>query len=209
MPFHSYPGLLTTAQGILTYAMAFPELTFEELEKAFRESGMNTYLIAKQQDVSDTHVIINLQGKEQPGPEEGGFVVSFQFSARPRRTKFATGWAESPEENIARLATTGFVMDRMVPKCTNCDQLGHNARECSEEKVEREKQVIQCANCNNDGHRARDCTEPRKSGKRGCKNCGVDGHIAKECPEPRNPDTVECRNCQKSESLSQFAISPH
>ena len=182
------------------YAQALKGLTFAELEEAFRGSELNTYLIAKQQEVSDTHVIINLQGQEQPGPDEGGFVVSFQFSAKPRRAKFATGWPESPEDNITRLATAGLIMDGAKSKCTNCDQLGHSARECSEEKVEREKHVIQCANCNNDGHRARDCTEPRKSGKRGCKNCGVDGHIAKECPEPRNPDTVECRNCNKSES---------
>ncbi|KAK5120696.1 hypothetical protein LTR85_006054 [Meristemomyces frigidus] len=177
-------------KAILTYAKAFAEVTFEELEQTFRDAEMNTYLIAKQQEVSDTHTIINLQGKI-----DQEYVVSIQFSAKPRRAKFAEGWPESPEENLTRLGKAGLPMDRMVPKCSNCDQLGHTARACTEEKVEREKQAIECANCNNQGHRARDCPEPRKSGKRGCKNCGVEGHIAKECPEPRNPDTVECRNC--------------
>ena len=78
---------------------------------------MNTHLIAKQQEVADTHTIVNLQGAI-----DQKYAVSIQFTAKPRRAKFAEGWPESPEDNLARLSEAGFIMDRMVPKCTNCDR---------------------------------------------------------------------------------------
>ena len=104
-------------QAILTYAKAFPELTFEELEGTFREAEMNTHLIAKQQAVSDTHTIVNLQGQN-----DQKYVVSVQFSEKPRRAKFAEGWPESNDENLTRLSEAGFIMDGMVTKCRNCDR---------------------------------------------------------------------------------------
>jgi hypothetical protein len=112
-----YHYFLTTAtsQAILTYAKAYPDLSFEELETVFRESGMNTYLIAKEQAVSDTHTIVNLQGKI-----DMKFAVSIQFSDKPRRAAFAEGWPKTKEENMARLAEAGFILDRMVQKCSNC-----------------------------------------------------------------------------------------
>ena len=157
---------------------------------------MNTYLIAKQQEVSDTHTIVNLQGNI-----DQEFVVSIQFTDKPRRAKFAEGWPSSPEENLERLAKAGFPLDRMVQKCSNCDQLGHGSKGCPEEKVEKTKIVEECANCNEEGHRARDCTAPRKSNKKGCRNCGSEEHIAKECPEPRSAEGVECKNCGESKSI--------
>jgi hypothetical protein len=107
------PPLLHKA--IVAYAKAFPELTFPELESGFRDASMNTYLIAKEQQVSDTHIIVNLQGKG-----DQTYVVSIQFSNKPRRAKFAEGWPNTPEDNMVRLAEAGFPMDRMVPKCDNC-----------------------------------------------------------------------------------------
>lgn len=83
----------------------------------FRDADMATYLIAKQQEVSDTHTIVNLQGAL-----DQEYVVSIQFSPKPRRAKFSEGWPETPEENLSRLAKAGWPMDRMVPKCTNCDR---------------------------------------------------------------------------------------
>jgi hypothetical protein len=104
-------------KAILTYAKAFPEVTWKELEQTFREADMNTHLIAKKQEVSDTHTIVNLQGKH-----DQEFVVSIQFSATPRRAKFSEGWPSNPEENTARLESAGIPMDRMVPKCSNCSR---------------------------------------------------------------------------------------
>ncbi len=77
---------------------------------------MSTHLIARQQEVSDTHTIVNLQGK----PDQK-YTVSILFAAKPRRAKFAEGYPSSPEENLVRLTEAGFPMDRMVPKCSNCN----------------------------------------------------------------------------------------
>lgn len=133
-------------KAIITYATAFPELTFEDLEGTFRSDNMNTYLIAKQQEVSDIHTIVNLQGKI-----DQKFTVSIQFQQKPRRAKFAEDWPSSPEENMERLGEAGFPMDRMVQKCSNCNQLGHGSKTCPEEKEERVKTVITCANCSEEG----------------------------------------------------------
>jgi hypothetical protein len=105
-----------TAKAVLTYACTFPELRFEELEETFRKAKMNTHLVAKEQQVSDTHTIMNLQGRAGQT-----YVVSFQFSSKPRRAKFAEGWPSTSEENMSRLGEAGFVMDSLVPKCSNCD----------------------------------------------------------------------------------------
>lgn len=78
---------------------------------------MHTFLIAKDQCISDTHTIVNLQGK--PGMK---YAVSIQFTNKPRRAKFAEGWPGTPEENITRLSDAGFIMDSLQPKCRNCDR---------------------------------------------------------------------------------------
>ena len=102
-------------QSILKYAKGFPDLSLTDLEKAFRGGAMNTHLIAKVQEISDTHTIVNLQGKDSQK-----FVVSIQWSDKPKRAAFAEGWPTSAEDNMARLEEAGFVMDGMVLKCSNC-----------------------------------------------------------------------------------------
>lgn len=77
---------------------------------------MRTHLIAKEQEISDTHTIVNLQGKT-----DQKYIVSIQFGAKPRRAAFAEGWPKTPEENIARLAEAGFPLDGLQSKCTNCN----------------------------------------------------------------------------------------
>ncbi|GAM91025.1 hypothetical protein ANO11243_090720 [Dothideomycetidae sp. 11243] len=138
-------------QALNVYTRAMPELTFVDMERELRDAGMNTHLIAKEQPVSDTMTIVNLQGKV-----DCKYVVSFQYSYKPTRPKFATGWPSSPEDNMTRLADAGYVKDRMVPKCHNCDELGHVAKNCPQEKVEREKLEIKCNNCKEVGHYIRD-----------------------------------------------------
>ncbi|RMY53943.1 hypothetical protein D0865_04985, partial [Hortaea werneckii] len=150
-------------KAILSYVKAWPEVTFEELENVFRESEMHTHLIAKEQEVSDTHTIVNLAGKQ-----DQKFVVSIQFSEKPRRAAFAAGWPPSKEENLVRLSQAGWPMDRMVPKCVNCN-VGHFSRDCPE----REPEI--CRNCQKEGHRAKDCTEERVII---CRNCDGQGHTA-------------------------------
>ena len=53
---------------------------------------------------------------------------------------------------------------------------------------------LKCRNCDNEGHFARDCKEERKEGfvlktkpakePRKCRNCNEAGHFIKECPKP-------------------------
>lgn len=162
-------------QGIYTYAKVFDTLTFQELEATFRQAEMNTHLIAKEQELAESFTIVNFQGVK-----DLKYVVSFQFSDKPRRAKFAEGWPASPEENLARLAEAGIVMDSFVEKCRRCDEFGHNVRDCKQEKDETVRVAINCANCNGDGHRARDCPQPRKTFGGGCRNCGSEEHKAKE-----------------------------
>ena len=165
-----------------------------QLEQAFRDDRMNTYLIARQQEVSDLHTIANLQGAV-----DQKYTVSIQFSQQPRRAKMALAWPSSPAENMERLAEAGFPIDSLKVKCMNCNGIGHVAKHCSEEKVEKAKTVITCANCNSEGHYARDCTEERKSGKKGCRNCGEEDHMARDCP---NKPAETCHRCgEEGESL--------
>lgn len=138
---------------------------------------MNIYLIAKEQEIAASYTIINFQGVK-----DLKYVVSFQFSAKPKRARFAEGWPATPEENMQRLAEAGIVMDSYVPKCRRCDEFGHTSNDCEQEvEVNAGPRVpINCAVCQRDGHRARDCTETRRTYGSGCKNCGSEEHKVKE-----------------------------
>ncbi|CAK3951672.1 DNA-binding HEXBP [Lecanosticta acicola] len=196
-------------KAIFAYAKAVPYLLLPDLEGVFRAHNMNTRLIAKEQELSAAHTIINFQGKP-----DMKYVVSIQWSDKPKRAKFAEGWPSSTEENLLRLAEAGFIVDSLVPKCSNCNEYGHISKDCEQDKNEAAKVIISCANCSEEGHRARDCANPRKSGKKGCRNChsskgcekervivcrncDQEGHVSKECPEPRNMAKVQCRNCDE------------
>lgn len=72
--------------------------------------------ILQEQEVSGVHTIVNLQGKP-----DCKYVVSFQFGISPRRAKAADSWPKNMEENLERLSDAGFIRDRMVPKCRNCN----------------------------------------------------------------------------------------
>ena len=108
--------ILLCFQAILTYGKAYPAVTLDELEGVFREARMNTHLIAKEQTISDTHTIVNLQGMI-----DQKYAVSIQFTDKPKRAAFAEGWPKDKEDNITRLAEAGFILDGMVQKCSNCD----------------------------------------------------------------------------------------
>lgn len=112
--------LTLSSQALKAYTRGQPDMTFVDVESALRESNCNTFIIAKEQEVSATFTIVNLQGKK-----DCKYVVSFQFENKPRRPKFAQGWPSSPEENLARLADAGYVLDRMVIKCYNCGGKRH------------------------------------------------------------------------------------
>ena len=103
-------------EAFKAYCKSLPDMDFKTAESAFREARMNTHLIAKEQEVSDVHTVVNLQGKT-----DCKYVVSFQFGTKPSRAATAGSWPKTAEENLERLEDAGYIMDRMVPKCRNCD----------------------------------------------------------------------------------------
>ncbi|KAI9708159.1 MAG: hypothetical protein M1820_004113 [Bogoriella megaspora] len=168
------------------YSKACPEATLVALERGFRDAHFNTYLVALEKEIPPVNTLVNLQGKI-----DCRFVVGFFFSQEPKRAKFAHEWPKTSDENESRLLDAGFVMDRMVPKCGRCGEMGHTSKGCSQEYMEFDRVKVKCFNCGEEGHRARDCTQERFN-PFACKNCKKEGHKASECPEP--PQT-ECRRC--------------
>jgi hypothetical protein len=112
--------------SLRAYARAVPDaFDLAAVEQSLRELDLGVYLIAKQQEVATNMTIVDLVGN--PVRE---FVLSVQLSPKPRRTKMAQGWPESPEQNMERLASAGFVQDIGVPLCNNCGELGHTKKVC-------------------------------------------------------------------------------
>ncbi len=77
-------------------------------------------------------------------------------------------------------------------KCYNCNGLGHMARDCPSEQVERKNtggrnfegrrnNDTKCYNCQKFGHMARDCT--KEQAPKECFSCHKQGHISRDCPE--------------------------
>ena len=169
-----------------------------EVEGALRESELSLYLIGLKQEVAPNMTIVDPLG--MPDQE---FVLSIQ-TAPKRRAKLSQGWPTDAADNIERLKSAGFVMDRGVPMCSNCGELGHIKKHCKEEVVEIEKTgpSITCVYCQEEGHRARDCNKPRVN-PFACKNCKQEGHKAADCPEPRSAEGVECRKCNQMGHFSR------
>ena len=86
---------------------------------------------------------------------------------------------------------TGYV-EPSSRRCYNCQQEGHEAKDCSNERVERapDNKVRRCYNCQQDGHEAKDCFNERVERasnfvdkiSRMCYTCGGTGHEAWQCP---------------------------
>lgn len=116
----------TFRTSLRAYARAVEdEFDLAAVEQALREDDLPVYLIANQQEIAPTNVIVDLIGN----PEQE-FVLSIQLSAKPRRAKLAVGWPESPEENLERLKKAGLVQDSGIPKCANCGEMGHIKKVC-------------------------------------------------------------------------------
>ncbi|KAL6699812.1 hypothetical protein J3F84DRAFT_404782 [Trichoderma pleuroticola] len=170
------------------------EVTYRQIQERLMNENVKLWLISTQRELIDTFTNMDLQGNI-----DKKYSVSVRFSDKPERPREINVWPDGIDEILSRLDDAGIVVDRGVPKCYNCGELGHTTKGCSQEKVEHnaEKPKISCYNCNAEGHRLRDCPEPRVD-KFACKNCGKSGHNARECEEPPNLDNVECRKCNKT-----------
>ncbi|RDW62719.1 hypothetical protein BP5796_11021 [Coleophoma crateriformis] len=211
------------------YLKALPDVTYVQLEKAFRGQNMGVFLIALQREIADVYTNMDLQGNL-----DKKYTVTWRSSSKPRRPKEHDGWP-TLEENLVRLEDAGEPVERGIPKCTNCDNLGHTFKACPEEKQENaDKAILSCVNCSEPGHRSRDCPVPRVD-KFACRNCSQPGHSAKDfghfskdCPsggggaqtcfncgqeghrssECTNEKVSKCRNCDEVGHISRECPKP-
>lgn len=136
-----------------------PETTYEDLERAFRDQDIKIYLIAIPKELASTFVNMDLQGNL--GKK---YTVTYRFQWAAPRPRERAIWPKDPEENIERLKDAGEVVYGGLPKCRNCDEVGHISKSCPEEKREvANSMAITCYNCNEVGHRVRDCEESNPS----------------------------------------------
>jgi len=135
------------------YMKATPDATYVQLETAFRIQNFNFYFIALEKEIQETFSNMDLQGNL--GKK---YSISLRKSAKHQRPKEKELWPTSPEENLARLVDAGEPVYRGIPKCSNCEVLGHIAKACPEERQERtDRAEVKCFNCDEVGHRVRDC----------------------------------------------------
>ncbi|KAK7908159.1 zinc knuckle protein [Apiospora marii] len=185
-------------EGVQCYVKSTPEITYQDLETAFRNQDMGVYLIA----VEKPAMLGSLTNMDFQGNLDKKYQVTYRFDARAARPREAALWPKDAEENMARLADAGEPVNRGLTKCNNCEKYGHMAKHCPDDKIEKERVKIICFNCEQEGHRVRDCPTPRVD-KFACKNCGKPGHKVADCPEPPNLDNVECRKCGENGHFSR------
>ncbi|KAK8114770.1 hypothetical protein PG999_006839 [Apiospora kogelbergensis] len=185
-------------EGVQCYVKSTPEITYQDLETAFRNQNIGVYLIA----VEKPAMLGAITNMDFQGNLDKKYQVTYRFDARPARPREAEFWPKDAEENTARLADAGEPVNRGLTKCHNCEKYGHMSKNCPDDKAEVERVKIVCFNCNEEGHRVRDCPTPRID-KFGCKNCGQSGHKASDCTEPTNMDLVQCRKCEEMGHFSR------
>ncbi|KAI0972171.1 hypothetical protein F4678DRAFT_53286 [Xylaria arbuscula] len=149
-------------EAIQQYIKACPDTTYVQLEGGFRSQKIEVYLIAMEsQSMMPTLTNMDFQGNL-----DKKYRVNYRFSSKPARPREREFWPGDDKENLARLEDAGEPVNRGLSKCSNCNELGHIAKNCPQEKVEKERVVIMCFNCNEPGHRVRDCkcTSANRSG---------------------------------------------
>ncbi|CEI67061.1 unnamed protein product [Fusarium venenatum] len=168
------------------------EITYRQLQEAFIDNAIGLWLISTERTLVQVFTNMDLQGNV-----DKKYTVSYRFTEQADRPREIEGWPKNREEILERLDDAGEIVDRGLPLCSNCKELGHISKYCTQEKMERtDAPKIACYNCGADGHRVRDCPEPRVD-KNACKNCGQSSHKVADCEEPPNPANVECRKCNE------------
>lgn len=139
-------------EAIQIYVKSSPETTYAELERAFRNQDVPLWLIAIEKPLVSTLTNMDLQGNL--GKKH---TVTYRFQWNPPRPRDRELWPKDVDENIERLKDAGEVVHGGLPKCHNCEEIGHVAKSCPQEKIEKANAVeIVCYNCNETGHRVRD-----------------------------------------------------
>ncbi|KAI0885590.1 uncharacterized protein GGS22DRAFT_161299 [Annulohypoxylon maeteangense] len=173
--------VIDVKEGIQEYVKSQPTTTYADLEESFRAQGLQFYLMALDNpSLMQGHTHMDLQGNL--GKK---YRVHYRWSNKPLRPREAQNFPKSAEENVQRLRDAGEIVDRGIPKCLNCGELGHMSKRCPQEKVQKEQATITCYNCDQTGHRIREFLQPR------WPHC--DNYAGTEAR--RAPDDLECRKC--------------
>lgn len=135
------------------YVKSAPETTYPELERAFRAQDVPLWLIA----IEKPGLAATLTNMDLQGNLGKKYTVTYRFQWNPPRPRDRELWPANVDENIERLQDAGEVVERGVPMCRNCGELGHIAKSCPQEKFEKDRVEIRCYNCDEIGHRVRDC----------------------------------------------------
>ncbi|KAF9318172.1 hypothetical protein BG003_011732 [Podila horticola] len=189
------------ALGVL--CSSFRGGSWQDMEKKLREEKCNTYLAALDHTVLFGYTLVNLRNE----PEQLYRVIpSFIKPGTAKSGRMSIGQASSYEENFGRLAEGGIVRPSGIPKCHNCKQDGHMAKECPEERrpPERSEYFGKCYNCSSEEHRTRHCPEARKVIT--CNNCGKEGHISRHCSE--EPAALVCNRCSAEGHMARDCTEP-
>jgi hypothetical protein len=139
--------------------------TYKEIQEACIGQAINFWMIATERELLPVFTNMDLQGNL--GKK---YSVSYRFSKDPRKPIERDGWPASMDELLNRLEDAGDIVDRRLPRCIRCGEMGHTTKTCTEEKVERPG-PNPCPNCGAEGHRLRACPEPIVD-KFACRNCG-------------------------------------
>ncbi|KAL8833138.1 MAG: hypothetical protein Q9170_004470 [Blastenia crenularia] len=192
--------------AIKVYHKACKDVSYEEIERAFRTNEIGIYLIATEPrdgEVLDTHTLVNLSGKRDCKYKMGYF-----FKKTPRTEKMAEGWPSSEEENLERLKDAGIPYERGIPKCLRCKEMGHTSKDCKEEPVAREESVLKCFNCDEEGHRTRECKKARVD-RFACRNCKPQDNLVITQQNARNrvqQKGLSARDARKWDILRRIVL---
>uniref|UniRef100_A0A0D2XMT7 CCHC-type domain-containing protein n=1 Tax=Fusarium oxysporum (strain Fo5176) TaxID=660025 RepID=A0A0D2XMT7_FUSOF len=128
------------------------DITYRQLQEALIDQGIGLWLIPTERSLIQVFTNMDLQGHI-----DKKYTISYRFVEQADRPRELEGWPKSRDELLSRLDDAGEVVDRGVPLCLNCKELGHISKFCTQEKTERSDAVkISCFNCGADGHRVRD-----------------------------------------------------
>lgn len=141
-------------ESCLMYIKGLPNVSFLEIHQALQNLDNGACLVALETEAPEMYTFMDAQGNLGKT-----YQVTFRFSLSADRDLDKSMYPKSAQENLERLKDAGIMVSRLMEKCSNCGELGHSKKHCSEAKGEHERAKVSCVNCLKDGHRSRDCKD--------------------------------------------------